>query len=222
MQEKLSGTAKHTTSFTYDADGSPLTETRDASSATYSYDIRNLLTSVVNKETASDPGKTTSYTYTPTGQIATQTKANGNVVTSTYNLDDSLAGAVEKTSGGTVVSSHTYTYEPNGNKSQDVSVTQNADNHSSDLTATGQGPRINISKWVAKNVTKKLNAYLRGRPYTEGYEDASFGIDFTEPGATPEFKSAVEKAVKSWEAKNGVDVEIRWASEEKNVVFGEH
>ncbi|WP_225850613.1 hypothetical protein [Streptomyces sp. HPF1205] len=78
-------------------------------------------------------------------------------------------------------------------------------------TATGQDPRINIQKWVAKNVTKKLDSYLRGRPYAQGYENASFGIDFTEPGATPAFRAAVEQAVRDWETQNGVDVEVRWA-----------
>jgi hypothetical protein len=79
-------------------------------------------------------------------------------------------------------------------------------------TATGQDPRIDTTKWVNKNVTKKLDSFLRGRQYAQGYEDASFGMDFTESGATPEFKAAVEKAVTDWEAKNGVDVEVRWAS----------
>ncbi|WP_137815314.1 DNRLRE domain-containing protein, partial [Gandjariella thermophila] len=136
LQEKLSGTVKHTTGFSYDNAGNPLSETHDASSATYSYDVRNLLTQVVNKETASDTGKTTSYTYTATKKVATQTKGNGNVVTFTYNLDDSIATSVEKTSGGTVVAQHTYTYDPNGNQTQDVSVTQNADNHAATLNRT--------------------------------------------------------------------------------------
>jgi hypothetical protein len=78
-------------------------------------------------------------------------------------------------------------------------------------TATGQDPRIDINKWVAKNVTKKLDSYLRGRPYAPGYENAPFGIDFTDPGATPAFKAAVEQAVRDWETQNGVDVEVRWA-----------
>ncbi|MFF3911723.1 DNRLRE domain-containing protein [Streptomyces sp. NPDC001848] len=136
LQEKLSGTVKHTTGFTYDAAGNPLSETHDASSAGYTFDVRNLLTQVVNKETSTDTGKTTSYTYTPALKIATETKANGNVVTNTYNLDNSLAGTVEKTSGGTVVAQHTLTYDPNGNQTQDVSVTQSADNSSTSLNRT--------------------------------------------------------------------------------------
>ncbi|MER6354763.1 DNRLRE domain-containing protein [Streptomyces sp. NPDC001634] len=136
LQEKLSGTVKHTTGFTYDDAGNPLSETHDASSASYTFDVRNLLSQVVNKETSTDSGKTTSYTYTPALKVATETKANGNVVTNAYNLDNSLAGSVEKTSGGTVVAQHTLTYDPNGNQTQDVSVTQNADNSSASLNRT--------------------------------------------------------------------------------------
>jgi RHS repeat-associated protein len=136
LQEKLNGTVKHTTGFTYDADSNTLTETHDNSTATYQYDVRNLLTQVVNKETSTDSGKTTNYTYTPTEKVATETKANGNVVTDTYNLDDSLASSSEKTSGGTLVSSHALTYDPNGNKTQDVTVTQSADNSGTDLNRT--------------------------------------------------------------------------------------
>jgi hypothetical protein len=81
LQEKLSGTVRHTRSFT-----------------------RNLLSTVINKESATNPNpKTTSYTYTPSTQIATETKGNSSVVTSTHNLDDSLASTVEKTSGGSAV-----------------------------------------------------------------------------------------------------------------------
>jgi YD repeat-containing protein len=136
LQEKLSGTVKHTTGFTYDAASHPLTETHDSTSATYTYDVRSLLSQVVNKETPTDTGKTTGYTYTPAGKTATETKANGNVVTSTYNLDNSLASTAEKTSGGTLVAQHTYTYDPNGDQTQDVSAAQSADNSAATLNRT--------------------------------------------------------------------------------------
>ncbi|WP_052433356.1 DNRLRE domain-containing protein [Streptacidiphilus carbonis] len=137
LQEKLSGTVKHTTAFTFDANGNSLTETHDGAGAAYTYDVRDLLTKVVNKETANDPNpRTTSWTYSPTARIATESKANGNTVSSTYNLDDSLAGTVEKTSGGTVVAQHTLSYDPDLNQTQDVSTTQNADNHSATLDRT--------------------------------------------------------------------------------------
>lgn len=79
-------------------------------------------------------------------------------------------------------------------------------------TATGQDPRMNIQSWLQKNVVKKLDSYVRARQYLSGYENAPMGIDFTEPGATAEFKSAVEQSVEQWKAENpGVDVSVRWA-----------
>ena len=136
LQEELNSTVKHTTAFTYNPNGQPLTETHDNSSATYTYDARNLLSTVLNKETSSDAGKTTSYTYEPNALVATETKGNNNVVTYTYNEDSSIASQVEKTSTGTLVSSHQYTYDSNGNQTQDVSSLQSADNNATDLTNT--------------------------------------------------------------------------------------
>ena len=79
-------------------------------------------------------------------------------------------------------------------------------------TATGQDPRINIQSWVQKNVTGKLDSYVRARQYMPDYEQAPLGLDFTQPGATPAFRAAVENAVSQWKAVNpGVDVTVRWA-----------
>ena len=50
-------------------------------------------------------------------------------------------------------------------------------------TATGQDPRINIQSWVQKNVTGKLDSYVRARQYMPGYERAPLGLDFTQPGS---------------------------------------
>lgn len=80
-------------------------------------------------------------------------------------------------------------------------------------TATGQDPRMDTGKWVDKNVTGKLDSYARARQYLPGYENAPVGLDFTQPGATPQFKAAVEQAVEQWKASNpGIDVTVRWAS----------
>jgi hypothetical protein len=80
-------------------------------------------------------------------------------------------------------------------------------------TATGQDPRINTQNWVQKHVLRKLDSYVRARQYLAGYENAPLGIDFTQPGATPEFKAAVEQAVQQWKAAHpGVEVTVRWAS----------
>jgi YD repeat-containing protein len=136
-QEKTSGTVKHTTTFGYDAAGNAVSEGHDGATASYSFNVLNALTQVVNKESSSDPNpKTTSYTYNADGRIATETKANGNVVTSSYNLDNSVASTVEKTSGGTLVTQHTYTFDPDGNQTQDVSAVQSADNNATTLNRT--------------------------------------------------------------------------------------
>jgi len=131
LEVKKSGTAVHTTSFQYDADGNTVNRTADQQVADFQYDVRNLLQKVTDKETASDPApKVTQFTWTPGGQTDTETKANGNTVTSGYYLDGALKTQVEKKSdGSTVVAQHTYTYDPNGNTTQDVSKVQNADNH---------------------------------------------------------------------------------------------
>jgi RHS repeat-associated protein len=133
LEVKKAGTAVHTTSFTYDADGNTLDRTHDATVAAFEYDTRNLLSKVTNKESATDASpKVTQFTYTPGGQIATETKANGNVVTSDYFLDGALKHQMEKKSDGTTtVAEHTYTYDPNGNTTEDVSKVQDADNHAS-------------------------------------------------------------------------------------------
>ncbi|WP_432052625.1 hypothetical protein [Streptomyces xiamenensis] len=78
-------------------------------------------------------------------------------------------------------------------------------------TATGQDPRINAEKWTKKHVLKKLDSYVRARSHLQGFEESPIGIHFTEPGATPEFKSAVESAVNKWRSDNpGVEVKVKW------------
>jgi RHS repeat-associated protein len=131
LEDKKSGAAVHTTSFVYDADGNTASRTHDQTVADFQYDPRNLLQEVTNKETSTDTSpKVTQFTWTPGGQLDTETKANGNVVTSDYFLDGALQHQVEKKpDGSTVVAEHTYTYDPNGNQTQDVSKVQNADDH---------------------------------------------------------------------------------------------
>jgi len=80
-------------------------------------------------------------------------------------------------------------------------------------TATGQNPNMDTQAWVNKHVVTKLSSYVRARQYLPGWENAPLGLDFTEPGATPEFKAAVEQAVEQFKTNNpGVQVTVRWAS----------
>jgi RHS repeat-associated protein len=128
LQEKAAGTVKHTLTFGYDANSNLLSQTNDSTTNTYTYDSRNQVTKVVNKQSSADPGITTTYTYTPTGQRESQTKGNGNQARYQYNLDGTLDISIEETSGGTTVDSHALTYDPNLNITKDITGIQDADN----------------------------------------------------------------------------------------------
>jgi YD repeat-containing protein len=96
VRELLTGNVVNTTSFTYDANGNPLTTTHDDTYAEYAYDVRDLVEQVTNADSASDPDpKITGYTYTPNGWTATEAKPNGNTVTSDYYLDGLLKHQLE-------------------------------------------------------------------------------------------------------------------------------
>jgi hypothetical protein len=79
-------------------------------------------------------------------------------------------------------------------------------------TATGLHPLMDTQKWIRDQLIKKLNSYAEGQQYLPGWEHAPFGVDFTKPGATEQFRAAVEQAVAQWKTANpGIDVTIRWA-----------
>nr|WP_246220888.1 DNRLRE domain-containing protein [Phytoactinopolyspora mesophila] len=128
------------TSFTYDENGNPLTRAHDEQYAEYTYDERDLLVEVSNAESATDTDpKVTQYSYTAMGWRASETKANGNVVTYGYFLDGLLRTQVEtKADGSTVVNEHTMSYDPNGNRTEDVVTTMDADNPSGSLGYTAE------------------------------------------------------------------------------------
>jgi RHS repeat-associated protein len=137
VEEKAAGTVKHTTTYTYNENGEPATRGHDEESATYTYDVRDLVRQITDKATPSDTSpKVTSFTYTPRGQQDVETKGNGNTVDDDYFLDGSLQHQVEKKPNGTIVSEHTYGYDPNGNKTQDVAKKMNADDHAAYLNTT--------------------------------------------------------------------------------------
>lgn len=130
VRELAAGTVANTTSFTYNQVGAPLSRSHDDSHAAFAYNSRNLLTSVSNGDSASDPDpKVTSYTYTPRGQRATETKANGNTVSFDYWPDGALREQIETKPDTTVVASHVYEYDLNGNRAVDTSAQMNADDH---------------------------------------------------------------------------------------------
>jgi RHS repeat-associated protein len=118
-----------TTNYAYDVLGQPVTVAHPDQASQYEYaDPRHLLTQVsVDDLNDTAAAKVTGYTYDNRGMRATETKANGNVVTNGYFLDGALKSLREEKSGGALVSSHAYTYDDNGNKHTDAASKANAD-----------------------------------------------------------------------------------------------
>jgi RHS repeat-associated protein len=135
VTESKSGTTQHTTGFTYDPNGDPLTRTHDQQNTTLEYDNRD----AVSKVTVTEPGvsaKVTTMAYTPKGLMSHEVQANGNTVDYQYYLDGLVQHQVEKRSDGTVVNEHTLDYDANNNPTNNIAKTQNADNHSAYLDRT--------------------------------------------------------------------------------------
>ncbi|WP_454854066.1 golvesin C-terminal-like domain-containing protein [Promicromonospora soli] len=132
VREALAGQETATTSYSYDVLGQPVTVAHPDQRSEYTYDLaldpRGPLTSLsVDDLNDTAAAKVTRYTYDALGRQATQTKANGNVVTNGYFLDGALKSLREEKSGGALVSSHAYTYDNNGNKHTDIASKANAD-----------------------------------------------------------------------------------------------
>ncbi|MER6591124.1 DNRLRE domain-containing protein [Micromonospora purpureochromogenes] len=144
------GVVTNTTGFTYNENGALVTTSHDKQYASYEYDTRDLVSTVVNGKSATDSTrKTTTFTYTDRGEKLKEVKGNGNVVDYTYYLDGLLNSQVEKKPNGTLVSEHTYTYDLNGNRTRDVAKKMNADNHSAYLNTTSDytyDPRDRLSR----------------------------------------------------------------------------
>jgi RHS repeat-associated protein len=137
VQEKLAGLVKNTTILSYDETGAPLSLGHDQQHAAYQYDTRNLLATVVNGTSATDPDpKVTSYSYTDRGQRLREVKGNGNTVDHSYLLDGMLSTQAERKPDSTLVSEHSIGYDLNGNRTRDAATKMNADDPAAYLNTT--------------------------------------------------------------------------------------
>ncbi|MFD4829424.1 DNRLRE domain-containing protein [Streptomyces uncialis] len=137
VTEALAGQERKSTSYTYDANGRPVTVSHPDQHSAYTYDLRDLVSTVsVGRSAADTAPKLSSYTYTARGLKLKETKANQNTVDRTYHLNGSVSGQTEKKANGTLVASHTYGYDANGNKARDVAKKMNAEAHTSYLEST--------------------------------------------------------------------------------------
>lgn len=74
----------------------------------------------VPKSKSDSTPQTTSYKYTPTGLVATESKPNGNKVSYSYFLVGNEQSQTENKSDGSLVASPTYTYDADGNTASDA------------------------------------------------------------------------------------------------------
>lgn len=165
VEEKLAGATKNTTSFTYDANGNPLTRGHDRQSASFEYDVRDLVSKVTNTESGDSP-KITSYGYTRRGELLKQTRGNGNTVDYGYYLDRQVRSQVEKTASGALVAEHQLEYSPNGHRVRDAAKRMNADDNAAYLDHVYQftyDPQDRISKLTrsaAGGAVQETETYL--------------------------------------------------------------
>ncbi|MCP2323432.1 RHS repeat-associated protein [Hamadaea flava] len=137
VAERHGSTLLNTSSFTYNENGAPATQTHDTAYNSYEYDARDLLSKVTNGTSASDPApKITTFTYTDKTERLSEAKGNGNTVAYTYFFDGLLRTQTEKRPDGTLVSDHAIDYDLNGNRTHEVTKKMNADNHGVYLTTT--------------------------------------------------------------------------------------
>ncbi|MGP3950163.1 golvesin C-terminal-like domain-containing protein [Streptomyces sp. 7N604] len=128
VREHDGDAVRNTTDLTYDANGNTLTTQHDLTWSKLEYDSLDRVKKITNADSPDVGDKqVTSVSYTARGELARQTKPNGNVVSYSYYLDGATERQLEKTDGGSVVSDHRLTYNANGHKSKDVLKLMDAD-----------------------------------------------------------------------------------------------
>ncbi|MEU6349497.1 polymorphic toxin-type HINT domain-containing protein [Streptomyces sp. NPDC047072] len=152
--EHAGDAVRNTTALTYDANGNTLTTTHDLTWSKLEYDALDRVERITNaaSPTAGDQ-QVTKLEYTARGELAQQTKPNGNVLTVDYYLDGATKTTGEKTSDGAVVAEHALKYNANGHRTEDVLKLMDADDHGDTIDNTyayTYDPQDRIAK-VAKS-----------------------------------------------------------------------
>ncbi|MBZ3902851.1 golvesin C-terminal-like domain-containing protein [Streptomyces griseiscabiei] len=130
-------TVRDTTALTYDANGNTLSTTHDLTWSRLEYDALDRVERITNADspTAGDR-QVTSVEYTARGELAKQTRPNGNVLTVDYYLDGATRKTTEKQSDGTLVAEHALKYGANGHRAEDVLKLMDADDHGETIDNT--------------------------------------------------------------------------------------
>lgn len=130
-------TPRRSTAYTYDLSGNMLSSfaQRPASANTnqaaaryteYTWDPRDLISTVRSGSSPTDSLKTTTFTYDARAMRASTTKPNGNETTFRYYDDGHPKATVERTRAGALVASHDLWFNRDGHRSKDVSSLDDA------------------------------------------------------------------------------------------------
>jgi len=163
VREYDGNSLRNTTQQTYDANGNTLTTEHDLTWSKLAYDALDRVREITNAASpGADKKQVTRVGYTPRGELAKQTKPNGNVATYSYYLDGATKHQKETKKGGGLVSDHQLQYSANGHKTRDRLKLMDADNSGRTIDNTyaySYDPQDRVSKVTKSGDSKATETY---------------------------------------------------------------
>ncbi|ONI86988.1 hypothetical protein ALI144C_10125 [Actinosynnema sp. ALI-1.44] len=162
IKESKAGKVLHTTKYGYDENDNVASVRMDDQSSVFTYDSRDLVTTILNKRNDGDSGKTTTFAYDKQAHVIKQVKGNGNTVEASYYLNGLLKRQTEKKkNSSTVVADHQLTYDSNSNKTRDAGTMQSGDggNSTSFTKSYTYDPRDRVRKVTKSGSSSGTETY---------------------------------------------------------------
>lgn len=164
------GGSNYTTSYSYDRQGNKILVTEpDNSQIKYIYNSAGLLDQVLRKESSNSDFTplVSSFSYSPTGQVAAIAYANGAATANTYDANQlyRLSHKVSSLPAGTNTQDISYAYDPNSNIIQMV-----------DASATNAAKTVNfVYDDLSRLASQTTTAAVNGNNHSETYAYDALG-----------------------------------------------